>query len=131
MMLLYGKEKELQYEVLSCGLLTALHPLATIIYIVVKNALRKKAWWHKVRVAIAPVCIVLALMNVSHGYWQNHNILKENEQNTKTEQETIILKELPEKDCSWYSIPMIAFHEQYYKYYYEVEDKDITYLYIE
>ena len=131
MLLLYGKARVVQLDVLACGLLAAFHPLASAIYMVLSSTLGGKHWWNKGRKSVVSISAILSMLILIMGYWQNSIVLEENEKCTRSDQSVIALSVLPKEDFSWYSIPMNEFHEYYYKQYHQIEEKEIIYTYSE
>ena len=58
-----------------------------------------------------------------HSYGQNAQTHKLNLQSTVApENQTIVIRELPDDTYSWYFVPVSEFHEEYYRILYDIPE---------
>lgn len=130
-------EKKERYFVLLSGSISNCNPIVLIIFWIIFLVL-SNIWGNTGKFSIEYVekrmiqcSMVVTLGILLLGYAQNVSTYIINIENTKSidgDIKNLKLKELPDDTYSWYFIPMLEFHENYYKSYYELpEQVNITY----
>lgn len=112
-----------RYQILAAGLLMSVHPALALAFCAL--LLFSRDGWKSLPDRLLPAAIccltVLALAVVGLGYAGNAPVHRENLRNTADMQDdTIIIRELPDDTYSWYSVPIGEFHEEYYRILHEI-----------
>ena len=117
--------------ILCSGLLISLHPVVLLVYwlIHVVLALKKVSFPHSAETLVLQIGSCIALLILFAGYGSNVPVMLENQHESKFPgTSTILLKEPPAPNYSWYRLPLGDFHEPYYRQYYRLPDTfDIQY----
>lgn len=129
---LHHLKEKYRLLILCSGILISLHSLALALFLLLWLLIRKKEHF---LLTLQPILIrssvVLALLILVIGYAENAVIHMGNIKSTTSAAQTgeVVLHELPDDTYSWYFIPMIDFHEDYYKRYYGLPaDTNIKYI---
>ena len=131
--LLYHADTKQQQFVLLAGTLTAIHPIATMVFCVattIKQLLSKRISLKKYITPALCCTTVLIMFGLLVGYAKNSLTHCENLQYTYTQKNsTVFIKELPNDIYSWYFVPFSEFHENYYRILHGIsEETDILYV---
>lgn len=116
--------------ILCSGIFTAINPMLTLLfwgmnfifYLKKKELLRLKTQQVLLRTGIVTALLILCV-----GYRANVSTYQENLQSTKLKNDSVTIKELPNKVYSWYSVPFNEFHDQYYRAYHGLGDVEVLY----
>lgn len=125
-------ESEVKTAVLSCGIAAAVHPVIALllgtIYVLMKGK-ASRIIITRIANGVVYTGTVAALVLLVVGYARNVQVHEENLFATKHyQEETIVLKELPDETYSWCLLPMNEFHEAYYRQIHHIpENVQITY----
>lgn len=117
-------EEKYRLFILCSGILISLNPLALVLFLI-WLLIRNKG---QLRLNLQPILIrssvMISLLILVIGYGRNAVIHIENIKSTSSAVQTgeAVLYELRDDTYSWYFIPMIEFHENYYRRYYNLPD---------
>lgn len=125
-MLVKDMSAEKTLLVLTSGIMTALHPVAALLYWAATLVLylfhQRRIFFHFSKVTL--LCgMVLSLTVLFSGYLGNAAVHRSNLENTARHQgQTVVIQELPNDLYSWYFVPFGEFHEDYYRLLYNIPD---------
>ena len=128
--LLYNADAKQRLFVLASGILASFHPAVTLVFWVAVFWLRRKPTFAKNLATVITCCgSAVALLILLIGYGQNVDTHKMNLQSTTvSENQMIVIQELPDDTYSWYFVPIGEFHEEYYRILHDIpEDINIIY----
>lgn len=130
--LLYNADPKDRNYILTVGVLTAIHPVAAIVFcavIVLKNLFVRNLTIESSFAAIISCAALISLLGVLIGYAQNVPVYRKNLDSTHAQEDgKIVIKQLPNETYSWYFVPFGEFHEDYFRMLHGIsEDIEIIY----